>query len=305
MTVMTEAPSMREVFAHTVSAALDDDPRVALVLADISTDRFTEAAAHHPDRVINVGIREQTMVGVAGGLALTGLRPVLHSIAPFLVERPFEQLKLDLGHQGAGAVAVSTGASYDYPEAGRTHMSPADVALLDTLPGWAVRIPGHPDEFRAQLRSALDSDGRVYLRMSEQVNAEPMLGGPGWQVVRQGTGGLVAAVGPTLDPVLAATAGMDVTVLYTAEIRPFDGAGLRAAARSARPDVVLVEPYLRGTSAHEVQLTLADLPHRVLSLGVRRDVELRNYGTAQQHTAAHGLDAPGIAAQVRRFLGAG
>ncbi|MBE9374213.1 transketolase [Saccharopolyspora sp. HNM0983] len=295
--------TMRDVFVHAMSAALDDDPRIALVLADISADRFTEVTERHPDRIHDVGIREQAMVGVAGGLALAGLRPVLHTITPFLVERPYEQLKLDLGHQGVGAVAVSTGASYDYPGAGRTHMAPADVALLDTLPGWAVHVPGHPDELRAALDTALAGDDRVYLRMSEQVNAEPRLGGPGWQVVRHGTRGVVAAVGPTLDPVLAATAGLDVTVLYTGEIRPFDAVGLRAAAGSARPDVVLVEPYLRGTSAHEVQRALADLPHRALSLGVRRDTELRNYGTAQQHTAAHGLDAAGIAAEVRGFLG--
>lgn len=302
---MTTTQPMREVFAHAMSTALDQDPRIALVLADISADRFAEVAQRHPERIHDVGIREQAMVGVAGGLALAGLRPVLHTIAPFLVERPFEQLKLDLGHQGNGAVAVSIGASYDYPGAGRTHMAPADVALLDALPGWAVRVPGHPEELRAALGTALAGDDRVYLRMSEQVNAEPLLGGPGWQVVRHGSGGVVAAVGPMLDPVLAATAGLDVTVLYTAEIRPFDATGLRAAAGAARPDVVLVEPYLRGTSAHEVQLALADLPHRVLSLGVRRDAELRNYGTAQQHAAAHGLDVAGIGAQVRQFLGTG
>ncbi|MGP4020237.1 transketolase family protein [Saccharopolyspora sp. 5N708] len=300
----TASTTMREAFVDTVAEALDTDPRLALVLAEISADRFVDVAARHPRRVLNVGIREQAMIGVAGGLALTGLRPVVHSITPFLVERPFEQLKLDFNHQGVGAVVVSTGASYDYPTAGRTHMAPGDVALIDTLPGWTVHIPGHPAEVAALLGSALPGDDLVYLRLSERVNAEPLVTGPGWHPVRHGSGGVVLAVGPVLGPVLAATATLDVTVLYTATIRPFDTAGLRAAVRSASADVVLVEPYLRGTSTHAVNDALVDIPHRVLALGVRRDLELRAYGTADEHEAAHGLGPTGIGAAVRQFLDA-
>jgi deoxyxylulose-5-phosphate synthase len=130
------------------------------VLADISAAAFVAARRRHPDRVINVGIRQQCMIGVAGGLALTWIRPVVHSYAPFLVERPFEQIKLDLGHQDVGAVLVSIGGSYDDPANGRTHQAPGDVALLDTLPGWTVHVPGHAEEVEPVTRSALAGDGR-------------------------------------------------------------------------------------------------------------------------------------------------
>jgi transketolase len=96
------------------------------------------------------------------------MRPVVHSYTPFLVERPFEQIKLDLGHQDVGVVLVSIGGSYDDPVWGRTHQGPADVALLDTLPGWTVHVPGHPDEVAALLPAALTGDNRVYLRLSSQ-----------------------------------------------------------------------------------------------------------------------------------------
>lgn len=294
--------TMRDVFTSSLTSALDTDGALALVLADISADRFTEAATRWPDRVINVGIREQAMIGVAGGLALAGLRPVAHSITPFLVERPFEQLKLDLGHQELGAVLVSNGASYDYPGAGRTHMAPGDITLLDSLPGWTVHVPGHPDEARVLLDSALRDTGRVYVRLSERVNRDPVATAPGLYRVRSGSRGVVVAVGPMLRPVLAATATLDVTVLYAATVRPFDGSTLHAAVRDSAADVVLVEPYLKASSAHVVTDALVDLPHRLLALGVERDAELRTYGTAAEHEAAHGLGPKALAGRIRDFL---
>src|SRR5215475_2102425 len=146
--------TMRERFTSVTPDMLAADPRLALVLADITADSFEPARRRYPDRVLNLGIREQLLVSVAGGLALAGLRPVAHTFASFLVERPFEQIKLDLNHLDVGAVLVSAGASYDNSAGGRTHQSPGDVALLDTLPGWTVHVPGHPDEAEALLREA-------------------------------------------------------------------------------------------------------------------------------------------------------
>jgi len=94
----------------------------------------------------------------------------------------------------------------------------------------------------------------------------------------------------------------EVTVLYASTVRPFDRHTVRATLGA--PVVVLVEPYLAGTSAPEVASALADLPHRVLGLGVSRD-ELRRYGTPQEHQAAHGLDAASLRERIAGFLGAG
>ncbi|MFD7627753.1 transketolase family protein [Streptomyces sp. NPDC059851] len=295
--------NMRERFIAVTSRVLDEDPRLALVLAEISMDGFRPALERHPDRVINVGIREQLLVGVGGGLALTGLRPVMHTFASFLVERPFEQLKLDFGHQGTGGVLVSAAASYDWPAGGFTHMSPGDVALMDTLDGWTVHVPGHPDEAEALLRHAYAAgDDKVYVRLSLQSNTAPRpVDGLHMQTVREGGAGVVVAVGPLLDEVLAATEGLDVTVLYAATVRPFDEAALRAAVGRATADVVLVEPYLAGTSSTAAAQALVDVPHRVLGLGVGR-AELRRYGTIEQHTAAHGLDARSLRERITAFL---
>jgi transketolase len=250
--------------------------------------------------VINVGIREQLMIGVAAGMAQEGMRPVVHSYAPFLVERPFEQIKLDLGHQGVGAVLVSIGASYDASPEGRTHQAPGDVALLATVPGFTIHVPGHPDEAEQLLRREFARDGRAYVRLSAESNAAA------WPVeqlmlLREGGAGspLVLAVGPTLDQVLAATADLAVTVAYTSTVQPFPAAGVRALATGR--EVAIVEPYLAGTSAASLAHALRDEPRRLLALGVP-PLELRRYGRPEEHRRAYGLDAAGIRRSLDAFL---
>ena len=250
------------------------------------------------DRVINVGIREQLLVNVGAGLALTGMRPIVHTFGSFLVERAFEQVKLGFGHQDVGGVLVGSGGSFDAASAGRTHQVPGDVALIDTLPGVHIHAPSTSTEVDAILRTTVAGDGLHYVRVVGQTNGSSYTG-PGFHVVRRGAGATVIALGPVLDDVLAAVEGRDVTVLYASTVRPFDGRGLRAVLGT--PDVVLVEPWLAGTSAHVVGEALRDVPHRLLALGVAR-TELRRYGTPADHIAAHGLDAAGIRRSLDGFL---
>jgi transketolase len=286
--------TMRARFYELAAEALRENDRVAVVLADIGAGQIPE----HPRR-FNVGIREQLMIGVAAGLALEGYRPIVHSYTPFLIERPYEQIKLDLGHQDLGAVLVSYGASYDASTEGRTHQAPEDVAALGALPGWTIEVPGHVEESELMLARALGNDDRIYIRLTDETNAAP-IDGARLTVVRRGsdTALFVLAIGPTLDPVLEATLDLDATVAYLTRVRPFDAEGLRAAVGGT--DVVLVEPYLAGTSAGEVSAALSDRPHRLLALGVPLG-EFRHYGEGPEHRAAHGLDARGIRASLERF----
>jgi len=172
------------------------------------------------------------------------------------------------------------------------------VALFDTLPGWTVHVPGHAGEVGPLLRAAAAHDEPVYIRLSTQANAAPHVGS-GLTPLRHGSRALVVAVGPALDPVLAATEGLDVTVAYTNTPRPLDGDGLRGLLTGT--DVVLVEPYLAGTSAAEVSAALSAVPHRLLSLGVGR-VDARRYGTREDHDRWHGLDPAGLRASISAFL---
>jgi transketolase len=286
---------MRARFTATMADLLRTDERTALVLADIGP---LDLLAGEPGaaRVLNVGIREQAMIGVASGLAMAGLRPFVHTYAPFLVERPYEQIKLDLSHQDRGAVLVSIGASFDAASEGRTHQCPADVALLSALPGWRLHVPGHPDEVEALTRAAARADDRQYLRLSTQTNPEPWPADGAVHVVRPGRGTLVLAIGPALAAAQHAVADLDATLAYTATPVPLDRAGLRAVA-GGHGRVLVVEPFLEGTTAHEVASALRGLAVDVDHLGVGRG-ELRVYGTPADHARLHGLDAAGIRARV-------
>src|SRR3954453_309339 len=285
---------MRERFYQLATEALWENDRVAVVLAAIGAANIAE----HPRR-FDVGIREQLMIGVAAGLALEGYRPIVHSYTPFLVERPYESLKLDLGHNDLGAVLVSYGASYDASTEGRTHQAPEDVAAVAALPGWTIEERGHVDEMERMLTRALARDDRVCIRLTDDTNRQSQ-DIDGLTVLRRGNDDapFVLAVGPTLDEVLEATADTGETVAYLATVRPFDADGLRKALRGT--DVVLVEPYLRASSAAEISAALVDRPHRLLSLGVPL-AEFRRYGTGAEHRAAHGLDARGIRAALAAF----
>jgi transketolase len=293
------APSPRRQFAATATALLDEQPDVALVWAEISGQYLRDATRRHPDRVVNVGIREQLLVNVGAGMALAGLRPIVHTFGSFLAERAFEQVKLGFSHQGVDGVLVGSGGSFDVASGGRTHQAPGDVALMDTVPAMHVHAPGSAAETDALLRRAVAGAGSHYVRVVEQVNDATFPADGRLHVVRRGGGGTVLAFGPVLDAVLEATVDRDVTVLYTSTVRPFDAATLLAVL--GRPDVVIVEPWYAGTSSWVVSEALRDVPHRLLALGVGRQ-ELRRYGTPEQHVAAHGLDAAGIRRAVDGFL---
>ena len=292
----------RTQFARTAADLVATDESVALVYAEISGQFFGEVEREHPDRVINVGIREQLLVNVGAGLALTGMRPIVHTFGSFLVERAFEQVKLGFGHQDVGRrarrfrrlVRHLLGRPHP-PGAGRRR--PAGHAARHLHPR-----PRQRGEVDAALRATVGGSGLHYVRVVGQANQDVHPFTPGrFHVVRRGAGATVIAVGPVLDAVLDATRDRDVTVLYASTVRPFDAEGLRAVLGT--PDVVLVEPWLAGTSARHVAEALQDRPHRLLALGVPR-VEHRHYGEPEEHIAAHGLDAAGIARSLEAFLAA-
>jgi transketolase len=292
---------MRQAFGVTVSDLVEQDERVAVVLAEISTSYFERAMAAHPDRVIDIGIMEQTMVGVAAGFAMEGFHPIAHSLSPFMAERPYEQLKLDFGYQGLGGTFVGVGGSYDYASSGGTHHAPADAGVMLGIPGMEVLIPGHGDEMSALLRSTYANGRPTYVRASVSTNAEVHQTELGRiEVLRRGAGATVLAFGPMLDRTVAAAEGLDVTVAYATSLRPFDSAGVASIVEDGSL-LVTVEPFYEGTAASVVTAALADRPIRYVSIGVPRAF-IHAYGEPEDLDADLSLDAVGIGRRLRSLL---
>jgi transketolase len=251
--------------------------------------------------VIDIGIMEQTMVGVAAGFAMEGFHPIAHSLSPFMAERPYEQLKLDFGYQGLGGTFVGVGGSYDYASSGGTHHAPADAGVMFAIPGMEVLIPGHGDEMDALLRSTYANGRPTYIRASVASNAAAHIGEPGEiHVLRRGAAATVLALGPMLDRTVAACDGFDVTVAYATSLRPFDAEGLVAVAGDVAR-LVTVEPFYEGTASAAVTAAFRDRPMRFVSVGVPRSF-IHRYGEPEELDADLGLDEAGIRRRISSLL---
>ncbi len=290
---------MRRQFVSTTERLLDEDSRFVVLLGDIGVFAFRHAFKKHPERVINIGILEQATVSFAAGLAKEGFIPLFHSIAPFVVERAFEQIKVDFGYQELGGNFVSVGGSYDYAALGCTHHCPGDVSLMQSVPGMEIIVPGHPAEFDALMGATYASGHPSYFRLSERSNASPQSVEFGKAtIVRTGQGPTVVTVGPFLDRVVEAMEGQDVTILYYTTVSPFDAETLRQHSQDGR--ILCVEPFYKGTLSASILEAMEG--HRVAlsSMGVPRRF-LNAYGDAAHHDSACGLLADDIRVQFEKL----
>lgn len=292
---------MRKQLVATVESLLDQDKRVVLLLGDIGVFGFRNAFVKHPQRVYNVGILEQSTVGLAAGLAKEGFIPIFHSIAPFVVERAFEQLKIDFGYQNLGGIFITVGGSYDYAALGCTHHCPGDIALMKTIPNMEVVVPGSVQDFDLICRQTYANGKPKYFRLSEFAHQHDVKSlYPKAVVIKRGTRGTILAIGPLLSMVMEATVDLDVSILYYTTLAPFDHVTLAENCPNGR--VLLVEPFYEGTLAYDVQQSLTyKSGYRVHAIGVPHQF-LTNYGKAKEHDAFCGLTTEAIRTKAMNCL---
>ena len=293
---------MRKEFATVMEQELFTNPMSALLLGDIGVFGHRESFKKFPDRVFNIGILEQSMVSVAAGMALGGISPTIHTIAPFLVERAFEQIKIDFGYQSLGGNIVTVGASLDYAALGATHHCPGDVGMMLNIPGSEIYVPGTAKEFSDQYGWSCRNEKVSYFRLSEKTNKNPIK--TTYQngfLVKKGKLLTLLAIGPMLDMVVDATRDLDVTVLYYNCISPFDAELLRSNLNSNK--LFIVEPFYQNTMTSVVQQYLSDRAVMIRSKGIPRKF-ITNYGKTDEHYEEFGLTSRGIRSDIQGMLSA-
>jgi transketolase len=301
---------MRNAFADEITRLGAGDPRVVLLSGDIGNKLFDKFKESAPGRFFNCGVAEANMMGVAAGMALSGLRPVVYTITPFTTTRCFEQIRVDVCYHKAPVIIVGTGSGLSYADLGPTHHSCEDLAILRTLPEMTVMAPGDSLELRAGLQAALKHNGPVYMRIGKkgepQIHAQqPALSIGRALTIQPGNDVCLISTGVMLSVVMDAARRLaDQRISARVEsfptVKPLDMERLAEVFGKYSAVAVIEEHGRIGGLAGAVAEWLAgqDKPRaRLLSFGTA-DEFMHEVGSTEYARRKFGLTAENIARQV-------
>lgn len=269
----------RDAYVATLLELAEADPRIVAVVNDsVGSSKLGPLAERFPDRLINVGIAEQDMVGVAAGLANGGKIPFVSAAACFLTARAMEQIKVDAAYSQSHIVLCGMSPGMAYGELGPTHHSIEDLAWLRTIPGLTVVVPSDPTETAQAIRWAAGHDGPVFVRVSRMgvpdVNPAGYEFAPGRAVtLREGADVTIIATGTVVARALDAAEvlagmGIDARVLSMPTIKPLDETSILAAARETAGIVTVEEALTSGLGGAVAELVVRHQPVPMRFVGV-------------------------------------
>ena len=158
---------MRRRFGKVLTELARKDKKIILIVGDIGYGIFDEFRQEHPDRFFNLGICEQSIIGVAAGAALQGLKPWVYTITPFLIERPFEQIKLDIDQQNANVKLVGFS---DYPTLGPSHSELNGFKLMQLFNNITSYFPKNGDETVSAIYKSYEKNGPSFISLKNDPN---------------------------------------------------------------------------------------------------------------------------------------
>lgn len=302
---------MRNTFSEALYEEATKNPDVYIVVADISpAGSMAKFSTQYPDRFINVGVAEQSMIGICAGLALKGCQPFAYTIATFSLYRPFEMVRDDLCYQNLPVTVVGMGAGIIYSTLGGTHHTQEDIAIAGALPNMQVVAPCDPAECTDATRwCATQKNGPVYLRIGKA--GEPILtkGAEPWKFgklryLRRGTDvcilsyGVIMKMATQIADRLQAQ-GKSVSLVSAHTIKPLDHAGVVDALKSHKHVIVIEEHAPQGGLAPQTkQLAWDSRATCRLDTFTLQDAFIHNYGSHDDLMASHGLHPDKIMAAV-------
>ena len=294
-------------------ADLGEKYEFAVMDADLSGSTQTKMFADKfPERFINCGIAEQNMIGVAAGIAATGMPVFASSFAMFATGRAYEQIRNSVGHTGLNVKICASHAGVTVGEDGATHQFCEDIAIMRSVPNMLVLSPADDTEAYAAIEAILKYDGPVYCRLGRQ--AVPVVFDPATYrfdlfkavPLTQGDDCAVFAHGVMIDRALKAyellkTKGVNISVIDTHTIKPLDEQTvLEYAARTRNVVVVEEHSVIGGLGSAICELLSEKLPTPVTRLGINDVFGVS--GKAGELLEYYGLSAEGIADAVRNSV---
>lgn len=300
--------------AELIALAHADDRIVAVCNDSVSSSNLVEFQTLFPSRVFNVGIAEQNMVGVAAGLANSGLIPFVCAAAPFLTGRATEQIKADVAYSRANVKLVGMSPGFSYGELGPTHHSIEDLAWMRAIDGLPIVTPADERQTREAISWAASYDGGVFLRVGRfkvpdvsQGQSQAFVFGSA-NLVRPGTDVTIIASGVTVSRAigavdLLASQSISARLINVSTIAPLDSPMVIAAARETGRIVVAEESVSRGGLGGAVAELLAEsYPVPMRLLGVNTFAPTGSVDFLLDH---FGLSARGIAASTAELVASG
>ena len=305
----------REIYGRTLAELARRDPRVVALTGDLEKSTALNLfGKEFPDRLFNVGIAEQNLFGAAAGMAKSGLIPFASTFAIFASLRAGEQIRTDIAYQNVPVKIIATHAGLSFGHAGTTHHCTEDFAVMRAIPNMTVICPADGIETSMAVRACMEIDGPVYMRIGrgfeppcyEDENHDFAVGKA--NIMRPGRDLTVITCGiGVLQSVNAAATlaeeGIDVGVVNMHTIKPLDRQAVIDAARSTGRILTVEEHNVIGGLGDAVASVLAE---EGLGIQFHKHGMLDVFsaiGYAEDLYAHYGLDANGIADEVRRMMG--
>lgn len=296
------ATVMVNAFIDAVNRGIDLVPVVA---DSTSTAKISPFVKQFPDRLVNVGIAEQTLVGTAVGLSMGGKIAVTCNAAPFLISRANEQIKVDVCYNNSNVKLFGLNSGASYGPLASTHHSIDDIAVLRGFGNIEIYAPSCPMECRQIIDYALQHVGPVYIRLDgkalPELHDENYHFTPGAiDVLREGADVALVAMGSTVYEIVNAAAqladrGISAAVINVPSIRPCDTAQLLAILQKSRHVITVEEHNINGGVGSLVAEVLAEAGCAIPL--IRLGIADGGYAIAagrEDMRAHHGIDAAGV-----------
>ena len=299
---------MRNNFAEALYEEGKKDNKICVVVADISpAGSIQKFRNEFPDRFINCGVAEQSMIGIAAGLALKGFRPFCYTIATFTLYRPFEMVRVDLCYQNLPVTIIGMGAGAIYSTLGGTHHTIEDVAVASALPNMTVIAPCDPNEMREATKwCATKNKGPVYMRLGKvgepnlTKNAIDKFEFGKLRYLKKGKEIAVISYGITVKMAIDLSTelekkGKSVSVISCHTIKPLDKIGIKKVLNEHQSVYVLEEHVPHGGLSSRVKEIASDEQTKAeLKSFTLKDEFIHFYGNHQELLEKHELSVKQI-----------